>query len=252
MRVIEMHLEDAQIQGFLHGELDPRETDVAITHSASCAECRLRLEEAEREEEQIFDLLRRIDHAAPAIDAAGVIARARGGAAVARLGWAAGIVLALVVASAVYATPGSPLAAWVSRFVEMIERPAPRPAPIVQPAPAATGGAGIAVAPGKRFVIHFTTTQAEGIATVSLTDGPDIAVRATSGSATFTSGIARLTIDNEGSSASYQIDVPRDAPRLEIRVGHRRTMLKEGDQIVTDGERDARGRYVVHLAPRGR
>lgn len=284
-----MHLEDEQIQRLLHGELDPRAEAAVIGHSVTCDECRVRLEEAKHEEKQIFELLRRLDHSAPGIDAAAIATRARGGMEVemsdraidhpadrSRAGlstgsrtsvgkraavgsgaarswrlWAAGMLLA-AAAGVAYAAPGSPLPALVRRVVESIGVRAPRRAPIAPSTPAMPGSAGIAVAPSERFVIHFESAQPRGVAAVSLTDGTDITARASSGAATFTSDIDRLTIENGGSTADYEIDIPRDAPWVEIRVGSRRLLLERAGRVVSDVRADARGRYILPLTRAGK
>ena len=272
-----MHLEDEQVERLLHSELDPKAEEAAFRHFETCADCRARVGEAERDEKRIFELLRRVDHAAPSVDAEIVADRAhdrmkidagnranyypadrtrdRAAASrsrvVARVRWATGILLALAAVGVAYATPGSPLPAWASRVAWWIESRAARPARVVQPTPAEPGSAGIAVAPSERFVIHFATTQAEGAVAVSLTDGPEITARALNGTATFTSDIDRLTIENGGSTADFQIDVPHDARWVEIRVGLRRLLLKRGDSIITDTKPDTRGRYILPLTQPG-
>ena len=266
-----MHLEDEQIQRLLHGELDAATGEAAVRHSEACAECKQRLVEARREEEWIFESLLRMDHAAPSLDAETVAAHTRGGVATgkgapgsgaARGGgvrathevapglarWAAGILLALAAVGVAYAAPGSPLPGWVSRVAGWIDGPAPRPEHVVSPTPAKPASAGIAIAPREHFVIRFATTQAQGDVAVSLTGGAEITVRALNGIAAFTTDIDRLTIENAGSDANYEIDVPRDARWVEIRVGQRRMLLKRGGEIVADAEPDARGRYVLPLA----
>jgi hypothetical protein len=93
--------------------------------------------------------------------------------------------------------------------------------------------AGIAVIPGPRFLIRFTTVQAEGRARVSLTKGAELVVQGPIGAATFTSGADRLEIENAGSVADFDIQIPEAAPRVEIRVGNVRVLLKDGSRITT-------------------
>jgi hypothetical protein len=112
-------------------------------------------------------------------------------------------------------------------------------------------GAGIAVIPGRNLLIIFTSPQTEGQALVSLTDGTDVVVRATMGAATFTSDVDRLVIDNQGSTATFEILIPRAAPRVEIRMGGDRIFLKDGLRVTTRESTDPRGPYLVPLRPRG-
>jgi hypothetical protein len=248
-----MHLEDEQIQRLLHGELHAQAEEAVRGHLAACAGCRLHLEEAQREEERIFDLLRRVDHAppvvAPSVVLAETLATRPRREAVGWGRWAAGIVLALAAGGAAYAAPGSPLPEWVDRVTEWIGGPAPRPAQTVRTSPIEAGTAGVAVEPSQRFTILFQTEQAGGTAAVSLTDGANIVARALSGTATFTTYIDQLTIERGGPSADYEIELPQSAAWVEIRAGQRRLLLKEGSRITTDASVDARGRYLLPLNP---
>jgi len=242
-----MHLDEDRLQRLRHGELSPAMETAARQHVAECAECRGRVAAAERDETEVFGLLRELDHPTPQIDAETVAARARGrghGRGVSAMRWAAGIVLVLGLAGAAYAAPGSPLPTWVETVVEWASgRPDRAPAP-------SPGVAGIAVAPGPRLVIVFTAPQATGQAQVSLTDGADVVVRVLSGAATFTTDVDRLVIDNQG-SATFEIQIPRTAPRVEIRVGGQRVFLKERSRVTTDTVTDMGGPYVLPLVPPG-
>jgi len=233
-----MHLEVEQIQRLLHGELDAPGEAAVRGHLAACADCRGQVEEAEREEALILGLLRRVDHAPPAVDAQALAASARrvvpGWAR-----WAAGVLLSLAVAGVAYAAPGSPVPAWVDRVVGWVAGPAP-----ATPEPQL---AGVAVEPSARFTITFGAEQERGIAAVSLTDGSSIVARRLAGTATFTTGVDHLTIENGGSTADYEIELPRSAPWVEIRIGARRVLLKEGPRVITDALVDARGRYLLPL-----
>jgi anti-sigma factor RsiW len=215
-----VHLDDEQIQRLLHGELVPGTESAVRRHAAECAECRERVARAERDEAEVYALLREVDHAVPRIDAGSVAQRA-GARRPSWLKWAAGIVLALGLAGAAYAVPGSPLAAFVRG---LIDRPAQTP-----DSAAAVGG--IAVTPGAELVVEFMSRQTAGAAELSLSDGRDVVVRAVSGAARFTAGADRLEIDNRGSVATFEIQIPRTAPRVEILVGSTRVFLKLGDQI---------------------
>jgi len=255
-----MHLEDEQIQRLLHGELHAQAEEAVRGHLAACAGCRLHLEEAQREEERIFDLLRWVDHAPPVVASPVVLAETLATRprreAVGWGRWAAGIVLALAAGGAAYAAPGSPLPEWVDRVTEWIEGPAPRPAQPVRTSPIEAGTAGVAVEPSQRFTIliqhverEATTEQAGGTAAVSLTDGSNIVARALNGTGTFTTYFDQLTIEPGGPSADYEIELPQSAAWVEIRAGQRRLLLKEGSRITTDAPVDARGRYLLPLTP---
>ncbi len=238
-----MHLEDEQIQRILHDELYGLEDDVS-RHLAGCTECRLRIEGAAAEERRVFNLLGLLDHPAPTVEADGLAARGRRAAIWGRR--AAGIVLALGAAGAAYAAPGSPVPGWVAQVAERIMGPSRARVP--EPTPVAPAIAGIAVTPGERFTIRFAQPQSRGRATVWVTEGRDVIVRAANGVATFTSGVDGLTVNNPNSSADYEIELPRSARRIEIRVGSRSLLLKENGRIVASTEADSAGRYRVDLS----
>jgi hypothetical protein len=94
----------------------------------------------------------------------------------------------------------------------------------------------------------FSATQSRGVANVSLSDGPDVVVRVPGGAATFTSEASRLVIDNRGSSASFRIEIPRAAPRVEIVLGGTRLFLKEGARITVDADSGAPDSYSLPLS----
>ncbi|MGH7672815.1 MAG: zf-HC2 domain-containing protein, partial [Gemmatimonadales bacterium] len=100
-----MHLDDEQVQRLLHRELAPPVETSVRAHLAQCASCRGRVAEAEREETEVYALLRHVDDPPPPVDARAVVARARA-RGLGRLRWAAGVLLALGLAGAAYAAPG--------------------------------------------------------------------------------------------------------------------------------------------------
>ncbi|HEX9610355.1 MAG TPA: hypothetical protein VF978_00620 [Gemmatimonadales bacterium] len=106
--------------------------------------------------------------------------------------------------------------------------------------------------PGERFTVVFAARQAQGVATVSLTDGPEITVRTLNGVATFTTEAHRLTIENRASTADYTIELPRNALWVEVWVEGRRLLRLQGARITTDAPLDARGRYLLPLTPPAR
>jgi hypothetical protein len=247
-----MHLDEEQVQRLLHGELASRLEAGVRAHLAGCAECGSRVAEAERDEKEIHALLRHLDQPLPPVGAREVAARARSHRPRWER-WAAGIVLALGLGGASYAIPGSPVPALVKAVVHWAggrtdrspSAPAPAPEPTRAPDPAA---AGIALAPGREFVIAFTSPL--GQVRVSLTDAAEVVVRAPAGSATFTSHVDRLVIDNVG-SAIFDVEIPRTAPRVEIRMNERRLFLKEGSRVTSEQPAESHGSYLVPLTPSG-
>jgi hypothetical protein len=193
-------------------------------------------------------LLVQLDDPVPRLDANVVAARAQ--ASQPResraLQWAAGFVVALVIAGAgyaAYATPGSPVRAWVTSLASRFgghRADAPE---------ADRSAAGISVAPGRELVIVFASPQPEGGVRVSLVDGAEVAVHAPIGAATFTSDAERLVIDNHGALATFEIEIPRAAPRVEIRVSGRRVFLKDGPRVTTSASTDSVAPYWLPLSP---
>lgn len=245
-----MHPDEEQIERLRNGELSPAAEKSAREHLAACEDCRRRATEAEREEAEVHSLLRHVDQPAPRVDADAVAARARSHGF--ELSRAAAVLLAVGIAGAAYAVPGSPLRAWVKAVVERVGKPPDR-AYVTQTTAQAPDPhvAGIAVAPGQQLLILFTSPQTEGQARVSLTDGAEVVVRAPIGAATFTSDVDRLVIDNRGSSATFEIQIPRAAPRLEIRVDEGRIFLKEGPRVTTGKSTGEQGPYLLPLTPSG-
>jgi hypothetical protein len=243
-----MHLDEEQLERLLHGELSAGASRDAGDHLAACNECRERLVVAERDEGEIFALLRQVDHPLPAVHPEAVAARARGvGLVWGR--WAAGILLVLGAAGAAYAVPGSPIRQWIRSAAVWISRgdrvsPAPRQA---ETRPALAGG--IAAVPGRNYVIAFRSPEPGGQARVSLTDGAEVTVRAPSGAARFTSAADRLLIDNQGSGATFEIQIPRSAQRVEIRIAGKRIFLKQGERVAAPHSADLEGKYVIGLSP---
>src|SRR4030095_2706667 len=106
------------------------------------------------------------------------------------------------------------------------------PAPVQAPQPAP---AGVAVTPGRSLLLQFTNSQAEGQARLTLTHGADVGGRAPAGAANFPSNVDRLLIDNQKTAATFEIQIPRGAARVEIRVGSRPVFLKVGEGVYAGG-----------------
>ena len=240
-----MHLDEEQLQRLLHGELGSREA-AAREHLEACPECRYRVTEAEGEESWVFDRLHRLDHATPKVSAQ-MVSRSRAGTSY-RQRLAAGIFLAVVATGAAYAIPGSPLPRVVNRIIQAVNGRSSRQVAIpMTRSPVPGAQAGIVVAAGERLLIVFPLVQSGGEATVSLTEGPDVVVRAPDGAA-FTSDVDRLLIDSVSPGGRFEIQIPRTAPLVEIRAGGRRLFLKKLSRIVTDAPPDDEGNYRLPLS----
>ena len=241
-----MHLDEEQVQRFLHREL-PATAAVAVEeHLAACPACQEMVALARHEIAEVDDLLGKIDHPLPKVTAETIIRQAAGrGPQWGR--WAAGVLLVLVLGGVAYAAPGSPVPRWTQALVSWAggREDALPLAPTPQTPRAEM--AGVAVTPGARLIIMFASTQPLGQAQVSLTEGGEVVVRTISGGATFTSDVDRLLIQNPGSTADFEIEIPRTAPRVEIRVGGSRIFLKDGARVTTETPSDSAGIFSLPL-----
>jgi anti-sigma factor RsiW len=248
MEVHSMHLDEELIQRFIAGELTER--SAPADHLRTCTECREAVARADQEWAEVGLVLRKLDHRPPPIEPQSLAERAHTRTRQGMLRWAAAILLTVGVAGAAYAAPGSPLRAWIHAVLARATgSPATQTAP---PAPTPEGTlAGIAIPAGQNLVILFTSTQTAGQASISLTDSGQVVVRALNGAATFTSDVDRLAIENSGSSANFDIRIPRTAERVEIRVAGQRVFLKEGAHITASGSPATGDYFRVPLASGG-
>jgi hypothetical protein len=231
-----MHLDQEQIERMIHGEADAGTRE----HVARCEECRMRMADALALESEVFDLLAHLDKPPRHASAATIMERARRSQRP-PLRWAAGVVLALGLAGAALAVPGSPVRAWL-RIGKSVTNAAP-PATDAGARDAATG---IAVPPGSVLTIQFQNPQQTGVARVRLVEAGDVVIRSLAGRATFTSGATRVAIANTG-SGDFEIDIPRAAARVVIVLGGRQLLLKDGATITSSGPTDASGAYLLDM-----
>jgi hypothetical protein len=204
-------------------------------------------EQIRREEAEIAALLRGLDSPAPAITAEQIANRAsRRRPRIHR--WAAGILLAVGIGGVAYAIPGSPLPRWAGAIASWIGRVQRHGLPPGGSGDAGSRVAGIAVAPGQRFSILFNAPRPGSVARVSLVEGAEVVIRASLGSATFTSGADQIVIDNKGAAATFEIQIPRAAPFVEIKVDGKQIFLKRGPRVVAPSE-GMQGSYALPLGP---
>ncbi|HEY3156681.1 MAG TPA: hypothetical protein VGK76_08675 [Candidatus Eisenbacteria bacterium] len=162
----------------------------------------------------------------------------------------AAILIVVGIAGAAYAVPGSPVRKWVHAIAQkMGGRPGRTPGPAPGESPAI--GSGISVLPEEKLLILFKSAQGDGQVFVSLTDGPEVQIHAPTGAASFTSSTDQLLIDVQDPSATFEVQIPRSAPWVEIQTGTGRVFLKEGQRVTTSRSKDAVGGYLFRLAPSG-
>ena len=110
--------------------------------------------------------------------------------------------------------------------------------------------AGLAVPPADPLTILFDSAQSGSQVRISLGEWSEVRVRAPSDAATFGSEAGRLRIlANRDSTATFEIEIPREAPRVEIRAAGRQIFLKEGTRVTGRGIGDRREVYLLPLAP---
>jgi anti-sigma factor RsiW len=242
-----MHLDEEQVQRLLHGQLAAGTESSARDHIATCAECRSRLAEAEREEEWVFERLRRLDHSQPKVDVESIMMpRGRPVPAWGRL--AAGIFLALAATGVAYAAPGSPLPRLIEQVIQLIGANLERRVRTTPSAGTGESQAGIAVAPGERLAIVFRGDSTGDTAVVSLTDSAEVIVRARGGTTTFSTESDQLRIGHRGGPAKFEIRIPRMAPLVEVEVRGRRVLMKQNSRLTADVGPDSTGRYLFPLS----
>ena len=236
-----MHLDTEQIERLLHRELDPAQEAALRSHLRACPDCERRLQQAAREEEEIFAALGHLDHPAPSVTVDALMGRAP----IRRGHWqriAAGIVLVLAASGALYAAPGSPLPDLFGDVRQWLGAPAAEEARAV-----AEYATGLSVAPGATLDVVFAAPQAIGVVTVRVVDDPEITVRAIGEPVSFDLGVERVTVANRGARANYEILLPRDAPSIRVLIGDSVRLHRESGRIDSPVKPDATGAYRLPM-----
>ena len=252
-----MHLNDEQIQRYLHGELSSRERADVAEHVAECELCAGRLAEAEREEQDVFGLLERLDHKPLRHDINSVMSANREDGRATRNVWVRRVAVLVLIAAlggAAYAFPGSPLPGWIDKLTgDSHDQVVPRETTTASDSTTSTlvpAVSGIAIPPPKRFSIVFAAPQDSGMVYLTPSEGLNIVIRAVGGAPRFTlSSADRLEVDNTGLNSSYEIEIPKASHFVELIVGDRRVILKDGLRFGEDLLSDEQGRRVVPLTP---
>jgi hypothetical protein len=227
-----MHLDDERSQRLLHNELSPGEASAARAHLAECPACREQIQALEVEERQLLERLRLLDHPGSRVTAQGVMA-AESSHRTPWQRWAAVAVMAVGLAGVAYAIPGSPVRRWVARLMApgtIVEPISPKPPSQGAPqAPAESPSmGGIAVDPGARLIIAFQTADPGSRVLIQLVGSDEVMVRAPNGAANYTAGVGQVVVDNRPGPVEFLVEIPINAPRVEIRVAGNRIFLKDG------------------------
>jgi hypothetical protein len=242
-----MHLDEERIQRLLHGELHGAGEQAAHLHLAECRDCRELVDDARAEERRIFGLLREVDHPPAKVDPRTVFPAVTPTRR-AWQRWAAGLLLVVLAGGAAYAAPGSPLPGMLDRLIGRTPRVLPQATTGTPEDSIAPPGAGIALPPASHMAIRFLADRGEAVATLSLTDGEEVTVRAVQGTATFSSEEDRLTVRSTG-PVRFEILVPRSARSLDVLVRDTPVLRKRAADIITDAPGDPNSGYSLLLTP---
>jgi hypothetical protein len=214
------HPPEGVLRAFLDGEASAASRAEVERHLATCPPCSARLaalEQAVMRRARLRSLMR-----------PGVIA-------------AAALVLAVGVASAMVG--GSRVRALAARVWSAVTGAA-RGTPSPEPPPPGQGG--IAFVPTAQAEIAFETRQDQGVLRVAMADTTEISIRV-SGPVAYRVGAGGVVLHNQGSSASYDVVVPRDAPHVRIVIAGRVVLEKLGPRITTGVASDRTGRFVISV-----
>jgi anti-sigma factor RsiW len=243
------HPSDAELQSLGDGELAAADERRLRRHLEGCGACAARHRGLQLAGRRIGDWLRLLDHPAPAVDAETVARRAGGPLRPARPGLLAAavatVLLAAVAAAAI--VPGSPLRRFVA---SVLEEPSPAEAPPRQePASRPPPASGVSFVPEPDLEVVFLRSQPEGAIRISLAETPEVRVRVVGGSAAYDLDPARLVVNNEGEDGTYEVRLPRDLPRVRVRIGDRVVFEKRGAAITGDFL-ERREAYVIPFGAR--
>ena len=185
-----------------------------------------------------------IDHRVPLVNVNDVIRRAR---------TRSGRPSLLIAATALLAVAGVAAASvpdtFLHRYAErLLARVTQAPATVAS-APAASDAAsrGISFAPGAQVNVDFRAVQASGALQVRWADVSTVLLAQTgsNGEAHYALTPNGVTVDNEGSTASYSLVLPRTLPRVQVRIAGRVVLSKDGDTVSCAGARDDSGTCVI-------
>ena len=233
------HPADGDLRALLDAELPPAQHVEVEQHTRTCASCRARLAALESTAQETAALLALLPTAAPDLRIDTIVSRARAP----RLRW--GVIaaaLALVVASVAGATVGRPYVRALVAQIRAVVHPEPS-----APSPASRSGqVGIAFIPGAQADVSFDAPQSSGTAYVSLADTAKLVIDP-SAAVTYRVHPGGVIVHNVGSSASYNIVVPRNALHVRILVAGRVLFEKAGSRVTAPAPAELTGRYAFDV-----
>ncbi|PYP17724.1 MAG: hypothetical protein DMD54_06750 [Gemmatimonadetes bacterium] len=235
------HPADGDLRALLDGELPPAQRVEVEQHARTCAACRARVAALESAAQETAALLALLPTAAPDLRIETIVSRARAP----RLRW--GVIaaaLALVVASVAGATVGRPYVRALVVRIRAVVHPESSAPPA--PSPARGGQVGVAFIPGPQADISFDAPQSSGAVYVSLADTAKLVIDP-SAAVTYRVHPGGVVVHNVGSSASYDIVVPRNALHVRILVAGRVLFEKAGSRVTAPAPAEPTGRYAFDV-----
>ena len=237
-----VHPTESDLQALADDELDAIRQRLVLRHVETCPACADRLRGLARQDRAIADSLRLLDHPAPELSVATVVARARSRPALRRPLMAAGLSALFAAAAAAAVIPGSPLNLYLGRVVggwrEAPPTVSPRPAQPDLPQPR-----GVAFVPGPEVEVVFRRAQSGGEIRLSLGESSTVRITGTDPAAAYSLDPARVTVDNQSSDGIYEIVVPRTLRHAQVRVDGRVVFERTDETVLTESSPDGQGWY---------
>lgn len=236
------HPTDGELRALLDGELPELEHRQVLQHMVECGGCTERLATIRQASQATGALLELLAPPEPALALADVPRRARQ-ARIRRSGLIAAAVTVLVAATA-GATVGRPYVQAVAARIWAAIHPRTSTPKLRDRPPG--DYAGVAVVPGLVAEIAFDTVQQNGALRVRLADSVELSIRSDA-PVTYHVRPEGIDVNNRGSSASFDVSIPRAAPYVRIRIAGRVVLEKAGSRIVGRTAPDSAGEYVLSM-----
>lgn len=244
-----MHLDELALERLVDDESLGAQHEAALQHLASCAACAAALDRMRADEARDADLLRALDEPPPAIDVQRLMARAaRRPFSPRRRLMAAGIG-SILLAGAAAAMPGSPVRAYVARMFRPMPA-APAVAALAPPTPAVAPDStreGVAFAPGPFVDVALHAVQRSGTLRITIVAAASVRLTHQGGSAAYSLTADGVSIDNAGSTASFDLALPATVARATVSVSGHIVFTKSGTAVQAEGARDSTGAFVIPL-----
>lgn len=244
-----MHLDDHALERLVDGESLGARHEPALQHLASCATCSAALDRMRADEALAADLLRALDGPPPSVDVQRLIERAAHRPYGPRRRLMAAGIGAIALAGAAAAMPGSPVRAYVARMFQPAP-PGPTVAALVQPTPAAAADStrqGVAFVPGPLVDIALHAVQRAGTLRITIVAAASVRLTHQGGNAAYSLTAHGVSIDNAGSTASFDLALPETVAHATVSVGGHIVFTKSGTAVQAEGARDSAGAFVIPL-----